>query len=86
MSSHLTLAELITDPKYDFLSQFSAESDGFSNYDMFNEANDNPYDSLQISCSYYDENEYSFKFKNLKNLSMLSLNIQSLSAKFNEFR
>jgi hypothetical protein len=52
---------------------------------MFNEANDNPYDSLQISCTYYDENEYSFKFKNLKNFSMLSLNIQSLSAKFNEF-
>jgi hypothetical protein len=62
MSSHLTLAELITDPKFDFLNQFSDESDGISDYDMFNVANDNPYDSLQISCNYYDENEYSHKF------------------------
>jgi endonuclease/exonuclease/phosphatase (EEP) superfamily protein YafD len=86
MSSLPTLAELITDPKYDFLSQFSSESDGISNYEIFNEANDNPYESLQISCDYYDENEYSLKYRNLKNFSMLSLNIQSLSAKFNEFR
>jgi endonuclease/exonuclease/phosphatase (EEP) superfamily protein YafD len=86
MSSLPTLAELLTDPKYDFLSQFSPESEGISNYEIFNEANDNPYESLQIACDYYDENEYSLKFQNLKNFSMLSINIQSLSAKFNEFR
>ncbi len=86
MPSLPTLAELITDPKYDFLSQFSSESDDISNYEIFNEANDNPYESLQISCDYYDENEYSLKYRNRKNFSMLSLNIQSLLAKFNEFR
>ena len=86
MSSLPTLAELLTDPKYDFLSQFSPESEGISNYEIFNEADDNPYESLQIACDYYDENEYSLKFQNLKNFSMLSINIQSLSAKFNEFR
>ena len=77
MSSHITLAELITDPKFDFLNQFSDESDGISHYDMFNVANNNPYNSLQISCNYYDENEYSHKFKNLKNLSMLSLTFKA---------
>ena len=59
------------------MNQFSDESDGISHYDMFNVANNNPYNSLQISCNYYDENEYSHKFKNLKNLSMLSLTFKA---------
>jgi hypothetical protein len=86
MSDSPTLADLLTDPKYDFLAQFTADHEGISNYSFFNEANDNPYDSIQISCDYYDENEFSHKFRNLKNFSMFSLNIQSLSAKFNEFK
>ena len=39
-----------------------------------------------MSCKYYDEIQFTSKFQNVKNFYFLSLNIQSLPAKFNEFQ
>ncbi len=42
--------------------------------------------SSNILCSYLDPYEYAERFCNLKNVSIMSLNIQSLPAKFQEFQ
>jgi hypothetical protein len=81
----VTLENLVTDPKYNFLNQFNPESNEFLDYN-FNEANDNPYENHSLTCNYYDELSYAKKFKNLKNLSIFSLNVQSLSAKYNDIK
>jgi endonuclease/exonuclease/phosphatase family metal-dependent hydrolase len=80
-----TLAEIVTDPKYNFLSQFNSESNDYLDYN-FTEANDNPFESLSISCNYFDEVSYVNKFKNLNKFSMFSLNVQSLSSKYNDLK
>ena len=47
---------------------------------------DSPYENCNISCEYYDNDQFIKKISTAKSLSMLSLNIQSISAKFNEFQ
>ncbi len=79
------MENLVTDQKYNFLNQFNPESNEFLDYN-FNEANDNPYENHSFTCNYYDEISYAKKFKNLKNLSIFSLNVQSLSAKYNDIK
>ena len=46
---------------------------------------ESPYNELSINCNYYEEPHFLNKFKDCKSLSLLSLNIQSISSKFNEF-
>jgi hypothetical protein len=74
-----SLANLTTDPAFNFLNKF-----------LFNEDNDSeswssPYNDLTNNTTYCDELAYCSNFKNCNDFSMLSLNIQSLSAKYNEF-
>ena len=59
------------------------QADPFSLVPTFN---DSPYDTTDISCEFIDPSSYASSFKNLKDLSILSLNIQSLAAKFSEFK
>ena len=47
--------------------------------------NDSPYNCAEISCQYVSEPEFIAKYANHLNPSVLSLNIQSLAAKFSEF-
>ena len=60
------------------------------NSDLLNtqddDSNDSPYSNLNVQCSYFDENQFINNFKILKNISILSLNIQSLPSKFAEFQ
>jgi exonuclease III len=44
-----------------------------------------PYSNSEISCEIYDTANFTSTFSNSKNFSMMSLNIQSLQAKFSEF-
>jgi Reverse transcriptase (RNA-dependent DNA polymerase)/Endonuclease/Exonuclease/phosphatase family len=44
-----------------------------------------PYDVTNISCSYVDESDF-VKLKHSNNLKIMSLNIQSLTAKFSELK
>ena len=46
----------------------------------------NPYDDTNILCQYSNINETIIKMKSKKGLRLLSWNIQSLRAKFNEFK
>ena len=77
-----SIDNLSINPKYDFLKNLLEPS-------IINEDEDfsgSPYDSSNILCTYIDPNEYSVSFRNLKNFSIMSFNIQSLSAKFQELK
>ena len=81
------MADLMSYPRFDFLRQFlsnDCEQNPNSNINLFNEATDNPYDNLSIKCNYFDEAQYICEHRNLKKFSLLSLNTQSLPAKYNE--
>jgi endonuclease/exonuclease/phosphatase family metal-dependent hydrolase len=68
------------DPKYDFLNSLFS-NDEPNPYDY----SESPYDVCNISSIYTTEYEF-IKLKNVKNqASVMSFNIQSISAKFNEF-
>lgn len=45
---------------------------------------ESPYDTLKFDCNYFSEDEFLKKFSKIDDLTLLSLNIQSLQAKFNE--
>ena len=47
---------------------------------------DSPYSNLNITCNYIDEITLCNKYSNNNNFTFMSLNIQSLHAKFNEFQ
>ena len=73
----IPLNRLQNDPKFDFISQFSK---------LFNddELNYSPYGDNDLTCDYIDEEMFIEKFsKNERNVVM-SLNVQSLNAKFAE--
>lgn len=46
----------------------------------------NPYDGIEISCEYFESNNLFSEFKNDNNIKLLSWNICSLNAKFNDFK
>ena len=62
-----------------------------SDYDFLNilsnqiSIDESPYADTEVECNYYDETQFISKFKSNKLHSMLSLNIQSLPAKYTEF-
>ncbi len=62
-----SLADLMSDPRFDFLRQFlsnDCEQNQNSNINLFNEATDNPYDDLSIKCNYFDEAQYICEHRN----------------------
>lgn len=61
--------------------------ENFNFHNIFEQGNDNEqnidiYDDIDLSSKYYDPETFCSEFKENKNLSVLSLNVQSLSAKF----
>ena len=80
---NFSIDNLNVDPSFNF-------SNSLFNSELLNtqddDSNDSLYSNLDVQCSYLDENQYINNFKNLKNISILSLNIQSLSSKFAEFQ
>ena len=79
-----SLDNLSNNPKFDFLQTLLKEKDEADNFPNFSFA-DSPYDSSIISCNYMCENEFVTKYSNPTKPSVLSINIQSLPAKFNAF-
>ena len=81
-----SLDSLLNNPQFDFVTQFH-QGNPLNEDDFFNfvDANDSPYDGLNMSSSYLDETELILSKKNCTDLSFYSLNIQSLPAKFTEF-
>ena len=79
------LNNLTTDPKFDFLNTIksSAMSDEKDDNDYI--SINSPYELSNITCNYKSETDFIQQFRNSPQPSILSINIQSLSSKFNEF-
>ena len=80
LDSGISLGDLRSQPKYNFLLSVNDQNNesisrpfdfGFS-----------PYQDLSLECDYYNEYEIIDICKENENLAILSLNIQSLSSKF----
>jgi hypothetical protein len=80
--TEFSLNNLSVNPKFDFIKTLFEPTDNTDEEDFFG----SPYDSSNISCSYLDPLEYSSRFSNLKHVSIMSFNIQSLPAKFHELK
>jgi hypothetical protein len=72
-----SIDNLATDPNFNFLNKLS-NSDDDDDYLS-------PYENLANNSMYLDEHTYHTNFKNCPDFTMLTLNIQSLPAKFSEF-
>jgi hypothetical protein len=75
----VALGSLTNDPNFNFMHIFNQ-----SNNDD-EPSLDSPYNSNSIACTYMDENLFSSTYSNNCDLSILTLNIQSLPSKFTEF-
>jgi len=73
------LNNLAINPNYDFLKTIQSDDD--SDFDICS-----PYDSVNFDCRYSDLSSFVNKSRNTRNIPIMSLNIQSLSAKFSEFK
>ena len=71
-----------SDPNFNFLSKI--QNDSNSDDDFIFNSDFSPYSEININCSYAEPNHLTHL--NNTNLSVLSLNIQSLSAKFLTFK
>jgi len=69
----LTLDDIISDPTSNFLNQFPDDPDS-------------PYLLNNFSCEYLCLNEFNTLHRNNSNVSFMTINIQSLPAKFNDLR
>ena len=76
------LHNLASDPNFDFINSF-CNQDNDEKFDFIDES---PYANTLFSCDYIDPLLFSSQFKNTGEISIMSLNIQSISAKFNELR
>jgi endonuclease/exonuclease/phosphatase family metal-dependent hydrolase len=72
------LENLENHASFNFLSTLS-DSDPESDF------LDSPYSHHEIVCNYVDESQFVNTFCNLKNIAIMTFNIQSISAKFHEF-
>ncbi len=81
LNNRFDLNYISNSPDFDFLKSLNQDTTGEDNFFR----DDSPYSNIEISCKYMDEISYVHDFKNLNNFSLLSLNIQSLTAKFAEF-
>ena len=81
--AEFSLHNFINNPKFDFLKNLNKNDDEDNNMLNFS-FTDSPYESTNISCVYMCENEFINKYRNCQKPSVLSINIQSLPAKFND--
>lgn len=72
--------ELADNPQFDFINKFI---DNEQDDELFQDFNKSPYSEVKIGSRYVDFN--TLTTNSSSNISIMSLNIQSLQAKFNEF-
>ena len=80
-SQTFSLDNILANGNYDFISALNNSDPDTNNLNF----QDSPYDTTSINCSYIDESELIATRKQRNDFSMLSVNIQSLPAKFTEF-
>lgn len=74
MADILSIDKLLSEERFDFLSVLEEFEDDYS-----------PYDSINIDCKYYNEDEIINSLGGVNLNTLLSLNVQSLPSKFYEF-
>jgi hypothetical protein len=78
------LGKLATDQIYDFLHKFQAEEN--SEFHEFTDNSESPYNTSKFLCTYIDETSFATKPSlQQKKFTIMSLNIQSLPAKYADF-
>ena len=85
-SNSFSLNNISTSKEFDFLNLFNNSFIHDNDINLQDCVNDSPYDNLDISCTYMDEYQCARQFKNCKKFTFMSLNIQSLPAKFVDFQ
>ena len=78
------LDNLVSNNNFDFISSLTSPVDQ-SNHPFDLDFSDTPYTQSDFLTEYIDPTAFCNKMSNLNNLSILSLNIQSLSSKYTEF-
>ena len=92
MDSHRDIADnfrtdlLAEDPYHNFLSKMSIQED-FNNEQesFFSNSNDSPYNSSSFDCKYVSSEELKNSISK-NDFLVMSLNVQSLNAKFNDLK
>jgi hypothetical protein len=81
--NNFDIDNLSVNPNFDFIKTLlNKDGNDGADFDFV----ESPYLTSNIRCDYTDPVSYSNDFKNLTELSVLSLNVQSLSAKFSELK
>ncbi|MBM3937968.1 MAG: hypothetical protein FJ333_04840 [Sphingomonadales bacterium] len=78
--SIINLDTIDNNPDFNFLTKLQNDDNVYA-FDR-DDVHESPYTGLELSCRYYDEGGFLEKFGTNQNFSVMSLNIQSLSAKF----
>ena len=82
----ISLADICNNPKYDFLNSLKVDNQP-TNFDFLSTDDlDSPYLNNKFLFSYRDEADFCSTYKNCNSLSILSINIQSLPAKFDDLK
>jgi hypothetical protein len=74
-----SLDSLTSNPSYDFIKNLQKDDED-NDFDI-----NSPYTLNNFDCSYSDLSSFNTMFNNTNDISILTLNIQSISAKFAEF-
>ena len=80
-----SLGNIANDPNFDFLNSFLQQEDDDTVLPDFLTDNNSPYTTSTFNCTYVSEDNLHIHPSN-KKLSIMSVNIQSLSAKFSELK
>lgn len=73
-----SIDSLTVNPSYDFLKNLHSSNDNDYDYE------DSPYNMNVFDCTYMDLGNYLNSYSNNPNITIMSVNIQSLSSKFSE--
>ncbi len=79
-----SLHNLASNPTYDFIKSFDEYNASDDNFDNNQYMSDSPYENSTFLSSYVDPLVFAQNFQKVENISIFSLNIQSLSSKFND--
>ena len=75
-----SLNNILKDNSFDYISALNSQDPDSNNFEF----SDSPYDNPSINCTYLDENEFASRPNPPGDLSIFSVNIQSISSKFSE--
>ena len=79
MTNNFNINDIFQNIDYDFLTKFN--NSNLNRFDF-----ESPYYDLDLSCKYFNDNEFIEKCANIKNLKFMSWNIQSLNSKFEQLK